>query len=99
VRNALLINSFRSRCSCRRYETTRHIVFDKKLLTDDPTLEWVTPGHPLFEAVREEVSERVQPDLRRGSVFLDINRKEPARLDKFSAAIRDGSGKDLHRRL
>ncbi|HLA27833.1 MAG TPA: helicase-related protein [Syntrophales bacterium] len=77
----------------------RHIVFDKKLLTDDPTLEWVTPGHPLFEAVREDVFYRVQNDLRRGTVFYDLQRSEPARLDVFSIAIRDGRGNILHRRL
>ena len=49
--------------------------------------------------MREDASERVQPDLRRGAVFLDINRNEAARLDVFSAAIRDGSGNVLHRRL
>ena len=27
----------------------KQIIFDKNFLTDDPTLEWVTPGHPLFE--------------------------------------------------
>ena len=77
----------------------KQIVFDKKFLTDDPTLEWVTPGHPLFESVREDVFERVQTDLRRGAVFYDLHRKEPARLDVFSAAIRDGRGNVLHRRL
>jgi len=77
----------------------RHIVFDRKLLTDDPTLEWVTPGHPLFEAVREDVFYRVQNDLRRGAVFYDLQRSEPARLDVFSVAIRDGRGNILHRRL
>jgi superfamily II DNA or RNA helicase len=77
----------------------KHIVFDKRLLTDDPTLEWVTPGHPLFECVREDVLERVQTDLRRGAVYFDIHRREPARLDVFSAAIRDGRGNVLHRRL
>src|ERR1017187_6036103 len=40
----------------------KQITFDKKLLTDDPTLEWVTPGHPLFESVRDDVWERVQQD-------------------------------------
>jgi hypothetical protein len=74
-------------------------VFDKKFLTDDPTLEWVTPGHPLFESVREDVFERVQTDLRNGAIFYDLHRKEPARLDVFSAAIRDGRGNVLHRRL
>lgn len=77
----------------------KQIVFDKKLLTDDATLEWVTPGHPLFEAVREDAFDQVQSDLRRGAVFLDINRNQPARLDVFSAAIRDGSGNVLHRRI
>jgi SNF2 family DNA or RNA helicase len=77
----------------------KQITFDKKFLTEDPTLEWVTPGHPLFESVRDDVWERVQHDLSQGSVFYDINRKDPARLDVFSAAIRDGRGNTLHRRL
>lgn len=77
----------------------KQVTFDKEFLTDDPTLEWVTPGHPLFESVRDDVWERVQQDLSHGSVFYDINRKEAARLDVFSAAIRDGRGNTLHRRL
>ena len=40
------------------------VVFDKALLPTDPTLEWVTPGHPLFEAVRDDVAERVRDDLQ-----------------------------------
>lgn len=77
----------------------RQIVFDKAFLTKDPTLEWVTPGHPLFESVREDVWGRAQDDLRKGAVFFDLHRKEPARLDVFSVAIRDGRGNVLHRRL
>lgn len=77
----------------------KQIVFDKQLLSKDTTLEWVTPGHPLFEVVREDVMERVQNDLQRGAVFFDIHRSEPARLDVFSAAIRDGRGNTLHKRL
>ncbi|MGC8960461.1 MAG: helicase-related protein [Chloroflexia bacterium] len=77
----------------------RAITFDKGRLTDDPTLEWVTPGHPLFEAVREEVWEQAQDDLRRGAVFYDLCREEPARLEVFAASIADGRGNTLHRRL
>jgi superfamily II DNA or RNA helicase len=77
----------------------RQIIFDKALLTKDATLEWVTPGHPLFESVREDVWRRVQDDLRKGAVFFDLHRSEPARLDVFSVAIRDGRGNVLHRRL
>lgn len=77
----------------------KKITFDKNILIDDPTLEWVTPGHPLFECVRDEVSAQVQEDLRRGAIFFDLHRKSPARLDVFSAAITDGRGRKLHERL
>lgn len=75
------------------------VVFDKKLLTEDPTVEWVTPGHPLFEAVREESCEVVQDDLRKGSVFYNLHREDPYRLDVYAASIKDGRGRTLHRRL
>jgi superfamily II DNA or RNA helicase len=75
------------------------IVFDKALLPADPTLEWVTPGHPLFEAVREDVADRVRDDLRRGAVFYDLHARAPYRLDVFGASIKDGRANTLHRRL
>ncbi len=75
------------------------VAFDKKLLQADPTIEWVTPGHPLFEAMREDVYALAQEDLTRGAMFYDLHRSQPSRLDMFSAAIRDGRGNVLHRRL
>lgn len=77
----------------------RQVVFDKALLSQDPTSEWVTPGHPLFEVVREEVNERVREDLQRGAVFFDLHHNKPYRLDVFSASVKDGKGNHLHRRL
>ena len=77
----------------------KQIVFDKEQLQEDPTLEWATPGHPLFESVREDVMQRVQNDLQRGTVFFDLHRSEPSKLDVFSAVIHDGRGNVLHRRL
>jgi superfamily II DNA or RNA helicase len=77
----------------------KQIVFDKRYLSEDPTVDWVTPGHPLFEVVREELANLVERDLERGAVFYDVQRTEPARLDVYSAAIRDGLGNVLHRRL
>ena len=41
----------------------KQIVFDKALLPKDPALEWVTPGHPLFEVIREDLSERASITL------------------------------------
>ncbi len=75
------------------------VVFDKALLAADVTAEWVTPGHPLFEAVRDEAADCVADDLHRGAVFLDLNASTPYRLDVFAAAIQDGRGRTVHRRL
>ncbi|MGI8601815.1 MAG: helicase-related protein [Verrucomicrobiales bacterium] len=80
----------------REYRT---IVFDKEHLKRDPTLEWVTPGHPLFETVREDVTEQVRDDVQRGAVFYDLHHNLPYRLDVFGASIKDGRGNQLHRRL
>ncbi len=77
----------------------RRITFDKRRLAQDPTLEWVTPGHPLFEAVREALWDKAQGDLRRGAVFYELGRKAPARLEVFAASVADGRGNTLHRRL
>ena len=75
------------------------IVFDKSFLGLDATLEWVTPGHPLFEAVREDLAGKTGEDLQRGAVFYDIHRSSPARLDCFSGAVKDGRGNVVHRRI
>ncbi len=80
----------------REYKT---IAFDKKLLENDPTLEWVTPGHPLFEAVREKLLENAASDLQRGSIFYDLHATAPYALDFFAASVKDGRGNQIHRRL
>lgn len=80
----------------REYAT---VIFDKELLKQDATLEWVTPGHPLFEAVREDVMAHVASDIRRGAVFFDINVRAPYRLDLFHGSVRDGRGNAINKRL
>ncbi len=77
----------------------KQIVFSKSRLAEDPTLDWVTPGHPLFESVRAMVVDEVAQDLSRGAVFYDLNRATPAKLDVFSADIKDGRGNILHKKL
>jgi len=77
----------------------KQIVFDKNLLSKDPTSEWVTPGHPLFESVRESLWNQVRDELLRGAVFYDLHCAVPYHLDVYSASIRDGLGHELHRRL
>jgi len=75
------------------------VVFDKELLKKDPACEWVTPGHPLFEAVRGDIEAEANIALERGAVFFDLHRDLAARLDVFTAAICDGSAHVLNRRI
>jgi superfamily II DNA or RNA helicase len=75
------------------------VVFDKSLLGNDPTLEWITPGHPLFESVRRDVTDRSDETFRRGAIFFDIHKRSPGLIDVFAASIKDGRGRTLHRRL
>jgi superfamily II DNA or RNA helicase len=76
-----------------------HVAFSKEIITKDNTLDWITPGHPLFEVVREETIHRFGDELKKGAVFYDINISQPIKLDIFSASIVDGMGHTLHRRL
>ena len=75
------------------------IVFDKELLKKDATLEWVTPGHALFETVREDTITQVKEHLEHGAIFYDLQSAAPYRLDVFSATIRDGRGNVLVKKL
>jgi len=77
----------------------KNVVFSQNLLKTDSTLEWITPGHPLFETVREETIEKYQDELKKGAIYYDLNFNEPVKLDLFSASIKDGKGNNLHRRL
>ena len=77
----------------------KQIVFDKSLLARHPTCEWVTPGHPLFETVRESVYQQVRESLANGTVFYDLHSPDAYHLDLFSASVRDGLGNELHRRM
>lgn len=76
-----------------------NVAFSKEIIGKDNTLDWVTPGHPLFEVIREETVEKFGDELKKGAVFYDINLTAPVKLDVFSASIVDGLGHVLHKRL
>lgn len=77
----------------------KQVVFDKKIADSDPKSEWVTPGHPLFESIRVDISRQTKNDLQHGSILYDLNTDEPYRLDTFTAAVKDGLNNVVHRRL
>ncbi|WP_420448482.1 helicase-related protein [Candidatus Palauibacter sp.] len=75
-----------------------------KLSTDRETaeennIEWVTPGHPLFEALRRHASDAGREAFAAGACFHSLERDTPARLDFYRARAVDGLGNVIHERL
>lgn len=66
---------------------------------EDHNLEWVTPGHPLFEALRRHTHGVSTESLSRGACFYSLSHDVPARLDFYRARVVDGLGNIVHERL
>ncbi len=62
-------------------------------------LEWVTPGHPLFEAIRRHTHTKALEVLSKGSTFHSLQHERPARIDFYRARVVDGLGLVVHERL
>ena len=56
-------------------------------------LEWVTPGHPLFEALRRHTLSLAQEPFSKGACFYSLQHDKPARLDFYRARVVDGLGR------
>ena len=75
-----------------------------RLSTDRDTaernnLEWVTPGHPLFEALRRHSLDSGRESFARGACFHSLAHAVPSRLDFYRARVVDGLGHVIHERL
>ena len=66
---------------------------------EEHNLEWVTPGHPLFEALRRHNLELAREAFARGACFHSLEHEAPARFDFYRARIVDGLGHVIHERL
>ncbi len=63
------------------------------------TLEWITPGHPLFEAIRRHAHAQALGVLGKGATFYSLQHECPARIDFYRARVVDGLGQVIHERL
>jgi superfamily II DNA or RNA helicase len=62
-------------------------------------LEWVTPGHPFFEALRRNALEKAREFFGKGACFYSIQNDTPSRIDFYRARVVDGLGNIIHERL
>jgi superfamily II DNA or RNA helicase len=62
-------------------------------------LEWVTPGHPLFEAVRRHTHALALDVMGKGASFYSLQHQVSARIDFYRARVVDGLSQVIHERL
>ncbi|MGI0081008.1 MAG: DNA polymerase domain-containing protein, partial [Nitrososphaerales archaeon] len=71
---------------------------DRKV-ADENNLEWVTPGHALFEALRRNAVDHARSSFSSGATYYSIANLEATRLDIYRARVVDGLGITVHERL
>ncbi len=81
------------------FRTYPKVTFGKDVGSKDQDAEFLTFGHPLFEATLEWVSREFSPDLRRGAVFVDRSGRLDGMVVFFEGTIKDGTGRVAGRRL
>ncbi|MBC7222624.1 DUF3883 domain-containing protein [Candidatus Bipolaricaulota bacterium] len=61
--------------------------------------EFIAPGHPLFEAVLEEILKRTEADCKEGAVFLDPRGRLLGTIFFVEASVVDGNAEVAGKRL
>jgi len=73
--------------------------FHKEDLDERPHLEWVTPGHPLYEGVRRVTRNLGSKDLANGARFMDPDGGISRWLQVFRYRLVDGNGDAIDEQL
>ncbi len=66
---------------------------------ENNNLEWVTPGHELFEALRQHAHATAQEAFTQGACFYSLEHTKPSKLDFYKARVVDGLGHIIHEQL
>jgi len=66
--------------------------FDKDIGFRTPDAEFVSFGHPMFEALLDWVEKEMGPYLKKGSVFIDPEGKLNGYILFFEGEVKDGTG-------
>lgn len=75
------------------------LTFDKEKVVGYSDLEFIGPGHPLFEGVVERMLQDYGQSLRQGAVFFNADAKEPTVMWLLKCAVEDGRGNPAGERL
>ncbi|MCS7200113.1 MAG: helicase-related protein [Caldimicrobium sp.] len=75
------------------------ITFDKEIAFRNPNAEFVSFGHPLFEAVLEWVRKNFTESMHKGATFEDPEGRLKGYIFFFEGEVRDGTGECAGKKL
>jgi len=75
------------------------LTFDKEQIGEYQEIEFVGPGHPLFEGITDKVLHDYGDALLHGAIFYDADATEPEILWLLKTGIEDGRGRVVGQRL
>jgi hypothetical protein len=75
------------------------VTFDKEIAFKNQDAEFITFGHPLFEAIMKWVEENFQDSLYKGATFIDPDGKMDGYVIFYNGEIKDGLGRVAGKRL
>lgn len=73
--------------------------FDKERIVGYSDIEFVGPGHPLFEAVLDKVLKEYGMHLQKGAIFQDADCKTPILVWFVGGGVEDGRGRTIGQRM
>jgi superfamily II DNA or RNA helicase len=75
------------------------ISFSKYAIGEDHSIEFVSPGHPLFESLCDLILEKFQSTLSEGTIFFEPEASEEGVLWFLKGSVSDGKGKQIGEKL
>ncbi|MBA7641001.1 RNA polymerase-associated protein RapA [subsurface metagenome] len=75
------------------------MTFDKEIAFKNSDIEFVSFGHPLFEAVMAWIEDSFSESIQKGAVFTDPDGKLDGYILFYEGEIKDGTGNTAGKRL
>ena len=73
--------------------------FDKELAFKNPDAEFISFGHPLFEAVIKWVTDKFTEEIKKGAIFKDPSGKLNGHIWFYIGEVKDGKGEVAGRKI
>ncbi len=75
------------------------VTFDKDIAFKNPDAEFISFGHPLFEALLKWVIEKYKEETKKGAVFKDPSARLNGYIWFYIGEVRDGKGEVAGRKI